>query len=112
LHPELMLSVTIRNEEELRRFEASGIPVNRWIAFTGTSERPKEFNDLLHQKGIFTILGVMGNLDKSAQARGGKVYIDLVENGVDVLATDRPIEAAKAIKELVSEESIKMKYFQ
>jgi glycerophosphoryl diester phosphodiesterase len=112
LHPDLMLSVTIRNEEELLRYEASGIPVGRWIAFTGTSERPKEFNDLLHQKGIFTILGAMGNLDKSAQARGGKVYLDLVKNGVDILATDRPIEAVKAIEQLVPAVSSKGKYFK
>jgi glycerophosphoryl diester phosphodiesterase len=112
LHPELMLSVTIRNDDELKRLEESGIPIDRWIAFTGTAERPKEFNDLLHQKGIFTILGVMGNLDKSAQARGGKVYVDLVKNGVDILATDRPIEAAKAIMDLSPERSQKLKYFK
>ena len=112
LHPELMLSVTIRNDDELQRLEESGIPIDRWIAFTGTSERPKAFNDLLHQKGIFTILGVMGNIDRSAQARGEKVYVDLVNNGVDILATDRPIEAAEAIMELIPEQSSKLKYFE
>lgn len=112
LHPELMLSVTIRNEEELQRFEDSGIPIDQWIAFTGTSERPAEFNRLLHEKGVFTILGVMGNLDRSAIARGNQVYTDLIENGADILATDRPIEAAKAIKGLMPENSSKMKYLK
>lgn len=112
LHPQLMLSVTIRNEEELQRFSKSRIPVDRWIAFTGTSERPAEFNRLLHEKGVFTILGVMGNLDRSAAARGSKVYTDLIQNGADILATDRPIEAAEAIKSLIPEESSKRKYFR
>lgn len=112
LHPELMLSVTIRNEEELQRFEESGIPVDRWIAFTGTSERPKEFNELLHEKGVFTILGVLGNLDRSAIARGDQIYAEFVENGADILATDRPIEAAKAIVSLSPENSSKLKYFR
>jgi glycerophosphoryl diester phosphodiesterase len=112
LHPELMLSVTIRNEEELQRFEESGIPVDRWIAFTGTSERPKEFNELLHEKGVFTILGVLGNLDRSAIARGDQIYAEFVENGADILATDRPIEAAKAIVDLSPENSSKLKYFR
>ncbi|MFD2201935.1 glycerophosphodiester phosphodiesterase family protein [Shivajiella indica] len=112
LHPDLMLSVTIRNEEELQRFEGSGIPVNRWIAFIGTAERPKEFNEMLHEKGVFTILGVLGNLDRSAVARGDQIYAEFVENGADILATDRPIETAEAIKGLVPEGSSKGKYFK
>ena len=112
LHPDLMLSVTIRNDGELKRFEGSGIPVDQWIAFTGTSERPKEFNAKLHALGVFTILGVLGNLDKSAIARGDQVYVDFVNNGADILATDRPIEAAEAIKSLIPEKSSKAKYFK
>jgi glycerophosphoryl diester phosphodiesterase len=112
LHPDLMLSVTIRNEEELQRMEESGIPVNQWIAFTGTSERPQEFNALLHEKGVFTILGVLGNLDRSAMARGDQLYTEFVQKGADILATDRPIEAAKAIQGLIPEESSKKKYYR
>ena len=112
LHPDMMLSVTIRNDGELKRFEGSGIPVDQWIAFTGTSERPKEFNVKLHDLGVFTILGVLGNLDKSAIARGDQVYVDFVNNGADILATDRPIEAAEAIKSLIPEKSSKAKYFK
>ncbi|RZS98550.1 glycerophosphodiester phosphodiesterase family protein [Cecembia calidifontis] len=112
LHPELMLSVTIRNEEELERFENSGIPVDRWIAFTGTSERPEAFNAMLHERGVFTILGVLGNIDRSAIARGDQIYAEFVEKGADILATDRPIEAAKAIVGLSPENSSKLKYFR
>jgi len=112
LHPELILSVTIRNQEELERFDEAGIPIENVIAFTGTSVRPPAFNDILHQRGIFTILGVMGNLDNSAKARGEEVYVGLVQRGADILATDRPIEAAEAIKHLVPEQSTKFKYFK
>jgi glycerophosphoryl diester phosphodiesterase len=112
LHSDLMLSVTIRNEEELERFENSGIPSDRWIAFTGTSERTQEFNALLHDRGVFTILGVLGNLDRSAIARGDQIYSEFVQKGADILATDRPIEAAEAIKGLIPVESSKKKYFR
>lgn len=112
LHPGVMLSVSIRNEEELARFENSGIPIDRWIAFTGTSERSAEFNQLLHEKGVFTILGVLGNLDRRAIARGDQLYASLVENGADILATDRPIEAADAIQRLIPEKSSKSKFFK
>ena len=111
LAPELMLSVTIRNEEEIKRLEETGVPWNRVIAFTGIAERPQEFNQALHDKGIFTILGVLGNLDKSAEARGDQIYATFVQKGADILATDRPIEAAAAIKTLAPTTSSKSKYF-
>jgi len=97
LNPDLMLSVTIRNEEEIERVEASGIPWKNVIAFTGLSERSPEFNEQLHQRGVFTILGVLGNLDKKAIARGDHLYLEFVKNGADILATDRPIEAGRVI---------------
>lgn len=112
LHPDVMLSVSIRNEEELARFENSGIPIDRWIAFTGTSERSAEFNQLLHEKGVFTILGTLGNLDRSAIARGDQLYAAFVENGTDILATDRPLEAAEAIQRLIPENSSKSRFFK
>jgi glycerophosphoryl diester phosphodiesterase len=109
--PELMLSITIRNEEEIQRLEESGIPWDRVIAFTGVAERTHEFNKALHEKKVFTILGVLGNLDKSAEARGDGLYLSFVQKGADILATDRPIEAAAAIKTLIPNTSSKSKYF-
>lgn len=112
LAPELMLSVTIRNEEEIKRLEETGIPWTRVIAFTGVAERTQSFNNQLHQKGVFTILGVLGNLDQRAEARGDQIYTSFVQHGADILATDRPIEAAAAIKTLVPSQSSKSKYFK
>jgi glycerophosphoryl diester phosphodiesterase len=111
LAPELMLSITIRNEEEIQRFEQTGIPWTRVIAFTGVAERPQEFNKALHEKGVFTILGVLGNLDRSAIARGDEIYAAFVKKGADILATDRPREAAEAIQTLSPSNSSKSSYF-
>lgn len=110
--PEMMLSVTIRNMGEIERMEESGIPWSRVIAFTGVSERSQEFNQALHKKGVFTILGVLGNLDKSAVARGDQIYASFIQKGADILATDRPIEAASAIETLTPSTSSKSKYFK
>ncbi len=111
LAPELMLSITIRNKEEIQRFEETGIPWTRVIAFTGVVERPQEFNKALHEKGVFTILGALGNLDRSAISRGDEIYAGFVQKGADILATDRPIEAAAAIKTLAPSRSSKNDYF-
>ncbi len=93
MNPDLMLSLQIRNQQELERFLQSDIAVDRMIAFVGTSEPPLELYDKLHQYGISCILGTLGNLDRRATARGDRIYGEFVERGADVLATDRPLEA-------------------
>ena len=97
LDPNLMISVTIRNEAEYDRLRELGVPDNRMVAFVGVTEPPKELYQFLHQKGIACILGTLGNLDKQAAAKGDQVYDKFVENGADMMSTDRPLEMAKVI---------------
>ena len=66
------------------------------IAFTGTSEPSPDLYKMLHENGIQCILGTLGNLDKSANAKGDQLYNKFILNGADILATDRPLEASKA----------------
>ncbi|WP_018619941.1 glycerophosphodiester phosphodiesterase family protein [Spirosoma luteum] len=97
LDPNLMISVTIRNQAEYDRLHELGVPDNRMVAFVGVTEPPKELYQFLHQKGIACILGTLGNLDKQAAAKGDQVYGKFVENGADIMSTDRPLEMAKII---------------
>jgi glycerophosphoryl diester phosphodiesterase len=112
LNPNLMISTTIRNREEFERVREAGIPFKNVVAFVGISEPDAELYQLLHEQGVYCILGTMGNLDKSAAARKSNVYARLIENGADVLATDRPVEAAAAIKELVPAKSPQAPYLK
>lgn len=98
LDPNLMISVTIRDAKEYERHQQAGIPDKNMIAFIGTREPTREFNNFLHQKGICTILGTLGNLDKMAVSKGDYLYKGFVNNGADILSTDRMIEAYEAIK--------------
>ncbi|GAB3507041.1 glycerophosphodiester phosphodiesterase family protein [Emticicia fontis] len=98
LDPNLMISVTIRDLKEYERHQQAGIPDKNMVAFIGTREPNKEFNEFLHKKGICTILGTLGNLDKMAIAKGDHIYKGFVNNGADILSTDRMIEAYEAIK--------------
>lgn len=95
--PEMMQSISIRNEEEYERWKKSGIPANRTVAFTGTRRSPKSLYDLLHKEGIACIFGTLGNIDKQAERQGDKVYRELRDLGVDIFATDRPLECAEAL---------------
>ena len=97
LDPELMISASIGSETDLLRLNERNVPDNRLIAFIGTREADEAFYRLLHDHGIMCIMGTMGNLDKQATARGDQVYTEFVERGADVLSTDRPREAGKAL---------------
>ena len=97
LAPDLMISASIKNVEDLIRLNDLDIPDTRLVAFIGTSQADKNLTDLLHQHGILCILGTIGNLDSQAQQRGEQVYAEYIENGADILSTDRPFQAAKTL---------------
>ncbi len=106
LNPNLLISMNIRSEEELERFKASKIPSRNLIAFTGTTlKNDNRLYELIHQEGALAIIGTMGNLDNSAKARGAVVFKNCIEKGVDVIATDYPLEASKALNNNLVQES-------
>ncbi|PPL02421.1 glycerophosphoryl diester phosphodiesterase [Parapedobacter indicus] len=98
LAPNVMISASIQSAGDLLRLNDHSIPDNRLVAFVGTREADKELYDLLHGHGILCILGTLGNLDKQAAVRGDTVYTALIERGADILSTDRPLEAGKALQ--------------
>jgi glycerophosphoryl diester phosphodiesterase len=95
----LMISVTLRNEAEYNRHRELGIPDHRMIAFVGTSQPDSSWLQTLHQKGIRCILGTLGNLDKMAAAKGDSLYRKWYQSGADIMSTDRPLEAWKALRQ-------------
>lgn len=97
LNPSLMISITIRNKDEFERVKKAGIPGKNIIAFTGIRLLARDHYKMLHDQGIFCILGTFGNLDRRAVIRGDHLYRDLIDKGVDIIATDRPKEAADAL---------------
>lgn len=91
--PDFYQSVSIRNMEEWKRWKNNHqlAPAHQTFAFTGTKRSPKALYDTLHHYGIKTIFGTMGNIDRQAKKKGNIVYQELIENGVDVIATDYPL---------------------
>lgn len=97
LAPELLLSVSARNNEELNRLIEAKIPTQNMLAFTGTRLSKKSLYDSLHAHNIVCMLGTLGNLDERAKARGDELYLEWLDLGVDMLATDRPFAVNKTI---------------
>lgn len=106
LAPDIMISATIKNQDDLTRLNDLGIPDNRLIAFVGTREPQPELYSLLRQHGIKSILGTIGNLDKSADKAGYQRYAEYIDRGADVLSTDRPFEAWKALSFYINKRNL------
>ena len=103
LAPSAMISLSIQSMSDLNRAVASGIPMDRLIAFTGTEDpRPRVFS-LLNDRDVEVIFGTLGrrdSFDQEAERSGSnQIYKDLSGNGVDIIATDRPLEAHQALME-------------
>lgn len=97
LDPDLMLSLAIRSQEELERALEAGIPMNRVTAFTGTRLQKRTLYNMLHKENIYANCGTLGNLDKKAATKGDHLYKRWERLGIDIFATDRPLEVAKIL---------------
>lgn len=97
LAPDLLLSVSARNNDEFDRLLQTKIPIQNMLAFTGTRLSNPSLYKRLHEKDVVCMLGTLGNLDRQAKARGDKLYKTWMNKGADILATDRPFEAFNAI---------------
>jgi len=110
LAPDLMISATVKSTEDLERLNKMGVPNDKIIAFVGVAEPTESLYTYLNSKGISTILGTMGNLDRSAKAnRNKRIYSDLIANGADVLSTDEVALAGEQLDSYRKEKQLKFK---
>lgn len=110
INPDLMISASINSADDLTRLADFDIPDNRIVAFVGVKQAQKELVELLHQHGIKIILGTLGNLDRQAERRGYQMYAEYIENGADILSTDNPLEAHKALDYYIRKRNITSPY--
>ncbi|CAM4158195.1 glycerophosphodiester phosphodiesterase family protein [Flavobacterium antarcticum] len=112
LAPDFLISVSARGKEDVERMEKLGVKVDKMVAFVGTSEPKKETYLYLQSRNIPSILGTMGNIDKSAAANGDVLYYKLIENGANILSSDRHVEAGKELEKYVKDKGIESKYIK
>ncbi|MEL6533948.1 MAG: glycerophosphodiester phosphodiesterase family protein [Bacteroidota bacterium] len=100
LNPGLLISVSAGDDGALEQILQSGIPSENLLGFVGTREPKAHHYQKLQELGIKTILGTLGNLDQSAAAKGDdRVYLKYLQNGANILATDRPLEVARVLQQ-------------
>ena len=99
--PGVTISATVRSLDDLDALEAAGVDPGRILAWTGNDAPDPALYDALQTRGVEVIFGTLGgrdSLDARIEAGGDDAaYATLARQGVDILATDRPVEAAEAL---------------
>lgn len=93
--PDLVLSVSMTEVQDITAHADAGIPLRQCVAFTGTRLQSPELYRALRENGILSILGTMNGADLGFRDGDDDVYTALFDAGVDILATDYPIEAGR-----------------
>ena len=100
--PGVMISATVRDRSDLDALQAAGVPTDRVLAWTGNEAPDPDLWAALDEEGVEVIFGTLGgyeSLDEEIAASGNEErYAALARDGADVIATDRPVEAAAALR--------------
>jgi glycerophosphoryl diester phosphodiesterase len=104
LAPSAMISLSVESPGALAEAVEAGIPAERIIAFTGTRLARPDLYAALDEADVEVIFGTLGrspnSIDNVIDRFGtDERYAELSQGGVDVIATDRPREAAAALAE-------------
>jgi glycerophosphoryl diester phosphodiesterase len=99
--PEMMVSASGRNAQENARLLAMANP--RMLGFTGVAEPSANVIARMDAARVEAITGTLGKpgerLDDRYMADGkGLEYADLAARGVTLIASDRPVDAWRALK--------------
>lgn len=90
----LSFTTNVENFDHLKQLEESGVPPDHIVAFVGIRQPEPALYEALHRRGIKCTLGTM-KLEKDNP--DPHLYATLASQGADIFATDKPMEASKAV---------------
>lgn len=103
LAPDAMISLSVSTQSDLNRAVAAGVPADRLLGFTGIDDPKPRLFSILNNQDIEVIFGTLGGTnsidDEIAASGDDSFYATLAGMGVDIIATDRPVEAQAALNE-------------
>ena len=102
IDPDFMLTASARGGRDIAALEARGVDSRRLIAWTGTDRPDAAAWDRNARNDVESAFGTLGRtgerLDDIYLADGdGSEFQELAEDGLVMLATDRPLDAAEAM---------------
>jgi glycerophosphoryl diester phosphodiesterase len=99
LAPDMMLSVSIDEVEDLDRLVDAGVDLSRVLAWTGIDDVDAELYRALAARGVESMFGTLGRPDSSWDGRfardGRDRYAEFAKAGLQLISTDRTIQAAR-----------------
>ncbi|MDX1740605.1 MAG: glycerophosphodiester phosphodiesterase family protein [Rhodothermales bacterium] len=95
--PDLIYSVPAESEDEISAILDTGVAPAQLIVWMGVGEVRPDVIRRAHALGIRVMMGTFGEIDDRAVTAGPTVYENLLQAGVDVIATDRVADAAEAV---------------
>jgi glycerophosphoryl diester phosphodiesterase len=103
LDKKTMISFTIDEMSDFASLAETGIPEKNILAWTGNDMPDENIFDALNSRDVEVIFGTLGgrdSIDKEIARSGNDArYSAIAKMGVDILGTDRPLEAYAALRE-------------
>ncbi len=96
IDPRLMISAPIEGEADMARLRRAGFNFSRLLAWTGVEEPNAALNVALAEAGVESLFGTLAGWDERF-ARGESGYAAFAETGIELIASDTPIEAQRAL---------------
>ena len=112
--PSITFSAHVLTKEAFEAYDKAGFPWKQSIAYIGPSVKPenRELYDLIHSRGATCMISAAPTYDKLQDAAERRqAYMDVFNDGADILESDLPIEVAEAVKSLIPMKLKKKKYF-
>ncbi len=98
-----MISFTIDDMADFASLAETGIPEQNILAWTGNDTPDQNIFSALNSRDIEVIFGTLGgrnSIDKEIARTGKEARYSAIANmGVDILGTDRPLEAFAALRQ-------------
>lgn len=101
LAPDILLSASFENVEQVELAREAGVDFRRIVAFAGVGSADPVLVRRLRSMGVRVQMGTFGELDERAVEDGPSVYLDLLVQGITMIATDQPaiaLEAASRVR--------------
>jgi len=96
--PDLVITADARGARDLDALAARGVAREHLVAWTGIEAPDPAAWDRLSRAGVEAAFGTLGELDARYMADGdGAEFRALAQDGLVLLATDRPFAAAEAL---------------
>lgn len=101
LAPEMKISASMENPSRLDEILAAGLETDSVVAFAGIDDVDPSLNATLDARDVEVIFGTLGgprSIDNAIARTGDDDrYAEISRAGVDVIATDRPVAAHRAL---------------